>query len=55
MDDEVSTNRAISQIGLAYTYHFNKALKLTFSWEHPDEKGTEQKNDTITIRSQFKI
>ncbi len=54
-DDEVSTNRGISQIGLAYTYHFNKALKLTFSWEHPDEQGTEQKNDIITIRSQFKI
>jgi hypothetical protein len=53
--DDFSTNRQISQIGLAYTYHFNKALKLTLAWEHPDEKGTEQKNDTITIRSQFKI
>ncbi|MDQ2986103.1 MAG: porin [Armatimonadota bacterium] len=55
VDDEVSTNRAISQIGLAYTYHFNKALKVTLSWEHPDEQGTEQKNDIITIRTQFKI
>ena len=53
--DDVSTNRAISQLGLAYTYHFNKALKLTFSWEHPDEQGTEQKNDIITVRTQFKI
>jgi hypothetical protein len=52
---DVSTNRAISQIGLAYTYHFNKALKLTFSWEHPDEQGPEQKNNIVTVRTQFKI
>jgi hypothetical protein len=53
--DDFSTNRRINQIGLAYTYHFNKALKLTIAYEHPDEEGAEQRNDTWTIRSQFKI
>jgi predicted porin len=53
--DDFSTNRRINQIGLAYTYHFNKALKVVIAYEHPDEDGTEQRNDTWTIRSQFKI
>lgn len=53
--DDFSTNRAISQIGLAYTHHFNNALKLTLAWEHPDEQGSEQRNDTWTVRSQFRI
>ena len=53
--DDFSTNRAISQVGIAYTYHLNKSLKLLIAYEHPNEQGSEQRNDTWTIRSQFKI
>lgn len=53
--DKVSMNRATSQVGVAYTHHFSKNLKLTLAWEHPNEEGVEKHNDIVTIRSQYKL
>lgn len=53
--DQVSIDKAISQIGLAYTHHFNGNLLVTVAWENPNEQGAEVKNNVLTIRSQFKL
>lgn len=52
--DDVSTNRSISTIGFGYIHHVNKNLKILLAYEHPSEKPS-QKNDTWTLRSQFRL
>lgn len=54
-DPDVKTSGDATQIwGMAYNYFINPKVRLTLSYELPDEEGAEQPNNQFTLRLQYR-